>query len=65
MQIYQDLFKRIDEFCFYKKISHNRFGLLVCNNHKIVKRIKDNKSITLKTLKKINDYIDANIKNCE
>jgi len=56
----QKLLGEIDTFCKQRKISKSTFGLHVVNDGKLVNRLRDGKGITLKTITRIQDYLDKN-----
>jgi len=56
----QKLLGEIDTFCKQWKISKSTFGLHVVNDGKLVNRLRDGKGITLKTITRIQDYLDKN-----
>ena len=60
MTAIQKLLGEIDTFCKQRKISKSTFGLHVVNDGKLVNRLRDGKGITLKTITRIQDYLDKN-----
>ncbi len=54
------LLGEIDSYCKQRKISKSTFGLHVVNDGKLVNRLRDGKGITLKTITRIQDYLDKN-----
>ena len=60
MTAIQKLLGEIDTFCKQRKISKSTFGLHVVNDGKLVNRLRDGKGITLKTITRIQDYMDKN-----
>jgi hypothetical protein len=55
-----DLIGDIENFCNQQRISKSTFGLRVVNDGKLVNRLRDGKGITLKTINRIQDYLDLN-----
>ncbi len=60
MTAIQTLLGEIDTFCKQRKISKSTFGLRVVNDGKLVNRLRDGKGVTLKTITRIQDYLDKN-----
>ncbi|MDA9909262.1 hypothetical protein N9E57_01925 [Gammaproteobacteria bacterium] len=60
MAYIDDLIGDIESFCTQQGISKSTFGLRVVNDGKLVNRLKDGKGITLKTINRIQDYLDLN-----
>jgi hypothetical protein len=56
----ETLLEEIDSFCKQRKISKSTFGLHVVNDGKLVNRLRDGKGITLKTITRIQDYLNKN-----
>lgn len=55
----ESLVGEITRFCRENEIAESTFGRLVANDGKLVSRLRDGKSITLKTLRKVEDYMAA------
>ncbi|MDQ0314790.1 hypothetical protein [Amorphus orientalis] len=53
------LVSEITRFCRHHEMAESTFGRVVANDGKLVARLRDGKSITLKTLKKVEDYMSA------
>lgn len=53
------LIGEIESFCNRQKISKSTFGLRVVNDGKLVNRLRDGKSITLRTINRLRDFLDA------
>lgn len=53
------LVSEITRFCRAQEMAESTFGRVVANDGKLVARLRGGKSITLKTLKKVEDYIAA------
>ncbi len=47
----------IEAFIAEQGLSESRFGLLVVNDNKLIKRLRDGSSVTLRTLTKIQEYM--------
>ncbi|MDG1852331.1 MAG: hypothetical protein P8J44_09475 [Gammaproteobacteria bacterium] len=60
MTAIETLLEEIDRFCKQRKISKSTFGLHVVNDGKLVNRLRDGKGITLKTITRIQDYLNKN-----
>jgi len=60
MSAIDKLLGEIDLFCKQRKISKSTFGLHVVNDGKLVNRLRDGKGITLKTITRIQEYLDNN-----
>ncbi len=58
MSTIDDLLGDIDQFCRKQKISRSTFGLRAINDGKLVNRLIDGKGITLKTINRIEQYLD-------
>ena len=52
------LIEEIEQFCNRQKISKSTFGLRVVNDGKLVNRLRDGKGITLKTINRIQAFLD-------
>lgn len=57
-----DLIRDIEAFCTRQKISISTFGLRVVNDGKLVNRLRDGKGITIKTITRIQKYLEKNNK---
>ena len=60
MQHIDSLIGEIEAFCKRRKISKSTFGLRVVNDGKLVGRLIDGQGITLKTIARIQEYLDNN-----
>jgi hypothetical protein len=52
-----DLLREIDCFLAERKMSDSYFGKLACGNTEVVKRLRGDGSVTLKTAKRIRAFI--------
>ncbi len=59
MQDIGSLISEIESFCNTQRISKSTFGLRVVNDGKLVGRLKDGKGVTLKTISRIQEYLDS------
>jgi hypothetical protein len=55
-----DLISEIESYCNQQRISKSTFGLRVVNDGKLVNRLIDGKGITLKTVNRIQEYLELN-----
>lgn len=58
MSVIDNLIGEIDRFCKQQKISRSTFGLKAINDGKLVSRLTDGKGITLKTISRIEQYLE-------
>lgn len=59
MQDVASLIREIETYCSRQEISKSTFGLRVVNDGKLVGRLKDGKGITLKTITRIQEFLDS------
>ena len=59
MQDVASLIREIETYCSGQKISKSTFGLRVVNDGKLVGRLKDGKGITLKTITRIQEFLNS------
>lgn len=58
----KELLKRIDDFCLKKGIKDTTFGLYSAGSGAFVQRLRDNKSVELGTLQRVDQYLKDNSK---
>jgi hypothetical protein len=54
-----DLLREIDGFLAERKMSDSYFGKLACGNTEVVKRLRGDGSVTLKTAQRIRAFIST------
>ncbi len=57
------LIEEIESYCNRQKISKSTFGLRVVNDGKLVNRLRDGKGITLRTINRIQKFLDSQAVN--
>lgn len=57
MDIATNLLARIHDHCEATGIAETTFGLRVANDGKVIRRLREGKTVTLKTLQKIEDAL--------
>jgi hypothetical protein len=57
------LIEEIESYCNRQKISKSTFGLRVVNDGKLVNRLRDGKGITLRTMNRIQKFLDSQAVN--
>jgi len=58
MSVIDRLIEEIDRFCKEQKISRSTFGLRAINDGKLVSRLMDGKGITIKTISRIERFLE-------
>ena len=56
-RIEDEILEEIEWFCEAHQVSENAFGLTVNNNHKLVSRLRDGKSLRSDTINAIRKHI--------
>lgn len=57
-----NILKKIDDYLAVRSLSPYRFGLLAARNGRLVERLRNGKTITLKTLDQVERYLAENHK---
>ncbi len=53
------LLVRIEKYCRREKIGESTFGLRAVNDGKLVRQIREGRSITIRTLERIEELLDG------
>lgn len=56
----QDVLREIEAYTRAKKMAESTFGRLAANDGKLVESLRRGNTVTLKTIQKIQDYIERN-----
>ena len=65
MQETTDIIRDIQEFCRANNLAESTFGRLAVGNSKLMIRLRDGKGVTLKTAKRIQEYIKTHSALCD